>query len=581
MKKTLLILLLGTLVTADLRSAVIEANSRNFTSEPTQRRRLTLTLIEAGPVVAGPWLIAGDSESQFTATNGVAYFSNVLAGAYRLDIAGSPGRSFPITVPDTNGVLSAAALVNTTNLNTDFYTATQVDALIAAGAGSAFAAADTVVSNGLSARLLATNTALVARITAATNGITASGNDPRFTSSAGVITGSSNILAATQIRGESINLTAADKSRTFTIDDSGVTLGHPLTATAFIGDGSGLTGISGGGTITAASLSDGTNSFAGNGVGLTNIFGATNTQSSNTLLQATSASSAAWSSNVTVTTLTASSVTGNGSGITNLIQTNIVDALYVGGVSESGLTLLYNRSNNSVATIGAAVLSGAANTIGTNMPYSVIVGGSQNVIPSYAQTGSGYSSILGGLGNSIYASEYGYIGGGKLNLVSGSTYSFIIGGLANRVEGVNSYILSGSFNTNNGTGNTIIGNNNTLDAPADGVLVIGEWNYTESEDTTRNHYILGETNKIGGAGNNMILGFGLTNSAANEIHIGVTDASKIRINSSGISGNGAGLTNLTNVRPTMGTNSTAVVTNISLYLTNYDGTVYRLAAQKL
>jgi hypothetical protein len=115
----------------EISAATIEVNTRTFTSEPTQRRRTTLTLIEAGPVVAGPWLIAGDSVAAFTSTNGVAYYSNVLAGSYRLDIAGTPGRSFPITVPDTNGVLSAAALVNSTNINTHFYTATQVDALIA------------------------------------------------------------------------------------------------------------------------------------------------------------------------------------------------------------------------------------------------------------------------------------------------------------------------------------------------------------------------------------------------------------------------------------------------------------------
>jgi hypothetical protein len=271
MKKTLLILLLGILVAADLRSAVIEANSRNFTSEPTQRRRLTLTLIEAGPVVAGPWLIAGDSESQFTATNGVAYFSNVLSGAYRLDIAGSPGRSFPITVPDTNGVLSAAALVNTTNLNTDFYTATQVDALIAAGAGSAFAAADTVVSNGLSARLLATNTALVDRITAATNGITGgtsgalTNNDTRTVTLTNVAFGNTN--------GSQVLLTNASQ---YVINPSG---GTGLAA-GRLGSGYLWSTTAGDAIMSLAtgSVSIYTNAvfgstMTGNGIGLTNISG--------------------------------------------------------------------------------------------------------------------------------------------------------------------------------------------------------------------------------------------------------------------------------------------------------------------
>jgi len=35
------------------------------------------------------------------------------------------------------------------------------------------------------------------------------------------------------------------------------------------------------------------------------------------------------------------------------------------------------------------------------------------------------------------------------------------------------------------------------------------------------------------------------------------------------------------IRPRMGTNSVSVTPNVSLYLTNFDGTVYRLSAQKL
>ncbi len=127
-------------------AATLQVNSRNFTSEPTQRRRVTLTLIEAGPVVAGPWLVAGDSVAKFTDTNGVAYYSNVLAGAYRLDVAGSPGRSYPITVMDTNVLLNAADLVNSTNLNTSFYTAAQVDALLVNAGGGGSLDTDTVTA---------------------------------------------------------------------------------------------------------------------------------------------------------------------------------------------------------------------------------------------------------------------------------------------------------------------------------------------------------------------------------------------------------------------------------------------------
>ena len=128
--KRLLILIFVLILIAPAPATTIKVNSRKFTSEPTMRRRTTITLLEAGPVVSGSWLIAGDAVSLFTDTNGVAWYSNVLAGAYRLDIAGSPSRSFPITVFDTNGIVDAQALVNTTNYNTSFYTTPQVDSLI-------------------------------------------------------------------------------------------------------------------------------------------------------------------------------------------------------------------------------------------------------------------------------------------------------------------------------------------------------------------------------------------------------------------------------------------------------------------
>jgi hypothetical protein len=123
-------------------ATTLRVNSRNFTSEPSQKRQVRLTLTTAGPVVASPWLIAGDSVAKITDTSGIAYFSNVLAGSYRLDVAGSPGRSFPFGVFDTNAVLDVAGLINSTNYNTSFYTSTQVDALLAGitngGSGSGF-----------------------------------------------------------------------------------------------------------------------------------------------------------------------------------------------------------------------------------------------------------------------------------------------------------------------------------------------------------------------------------------------------------------------------------------------------------
>jgi hypothetical protein len=103
---------------------------RNHVSGAVKNRRVTLTLLDAGPVVQGPWLIAGDSIALTTDTSGQCTFTNVLAGGYRLDISGTPGRSFPLAMPDTNGVVDASSLIGATNSQPVFYTAAQVQMLI-------------------------------------------------------------------------------------------------------------------------------------------------------------------------------------------------------------------------------------------------------------------------------------------------------------------------------------------------------------------------------------------------------------------------------------------------------------------
>lgn len=203
-------------------SATLKVPTRDFTSEPTIRRRTTLTLSEEGPVTAPPWLIAGDSVAAFTDTNGVAWYSNVLAAKYNLNISGSPGRSFPISVFDTNGILDAAVLVNSTNYNAAYYTAAQVDALIAdiEGGGG---------GGGTSGAL--------------TN------DDTRNVSLAKTLTLGS---AATD---GSITLTDGDtRSFSATISADGWIFEQPVEATGFIGDGSNLTDLSGS-AITSGTIS--------------------------------------------------------------------------------------------------------------------------------------------------------------------------------------------------------------------------------------------------------------------------------------------------------------------------------------
>lgn len=150
--KHLITLLLWLALALDATATVVKVNSRNFTSEPTQKRRVTMTLTTAGPVVQSPWLIAGDSVAQTTDTNGICYFSNAIAGIYRLDIAGSPGRSFPMALADATNyaaVVDAANLINSTNSGPYFYTSTQVDALIGTQIGGTATNVHLQTSGGL------------------------------------------------------------------------------------------------------------------------------------------------------------------------------------------------------------------------------------------------------------------------------------------------------------------------------------------------------------------------------------------------------------------------------------------------
>jgi hypothetical protein len=128
--RTLTVMMMIAMVVGSSRAADVLVNVHSMVSGPVSGRRVTLTLLDPGAVTAGPWLLPGDAYALFTGTNGTVTFTNVLNGGYRLDIAGNPGRTYPIGVPDTNGVINAAALVGATNTMPYFYTALQVDELI-------------------------------------------------------------------------------------------------------------------------------------------------------------------------------------------------------------------------------------------------------------------------------------------------------------------------------------------------------------------------------------------------------------------------------------------------------------------
>lgn len=115
-------------MTARATDLLVDVHS--FVSSHVVGRRVQLTLLDPGPVTAGPWFLAGDAVSLYTGTNGQVLFTNVLNGGYRLDIFGTPGRSYPLGVPDTNAQINAVALVGATNTLPYFYTALQIDDLL-------------------------------------------------------------------------------------------------------------------------------------------------------------------------------------------------------------------------------------------------------------------------------------------------------------------------------------------------------------------------------------------------------------------------------------------------------------------
>jgi len=146
----------------------------NFTSSAVVSRRVTLTLLEAGPVTAGPWLIAGDSLAQFTDTNGCTTFTNVLEGGYRLDIAGTPSRSFPFGFPSnpaSNGVtLNVASLIGATNTLPLYYS---VDQLAALGVPPFPPAITNVTSNNRSVAVVVTGESVDLAVTNLSGGTAA------------------------------------------------------------------------------------------------------------------------------------------------------------------------------------------------------------------------------------------------------------------------------------------------------------------------------------------------------------------------------------------------------------------------
>jgi len=117
------------LLAFDLGAATLRVPVQNFTQGSVTNRRATLTQTVLYTATETN-IVMGEPVSQYTDANGIAWFSNLLAGNYRLDISGNPSGSWTLLVPDDPGVWNAQACITTTlpKGNLLAFTATASDA---------------------------------------------------------------------------------------------------------------------------------------------------------------------------------------------------------------------------------------------------------------------------------------------------------------------------------------------------------------------------------------------------------------------------------------------------------------------
>jgi hypothetical protein len=204
--------------------------------------------------------------------------------------------------------------------------------------------------------------------------------------------------------------------------------------------------------------------------------------------------------------ITATSFTGDGSGLTNLPQATGSAVYTIGTGAHSIKPLSASFSNISNATF-SAVLAGNQNT--ASGVCSVVAGGFQNEATGSRSTiGGGYlnqafgilSTVGGGGGNK--ACSTATVAGGDSNEALGQG-SFVGGGVSNDNNGNYSSILGGGYNlisNNNSRYSAILGGScNTVSSNHTGSFILGQHITTQESDTTyvNNVHITGSTTANG------------------------------------------------------------------------------------
>lgn len=121
---------------AQAQTNVIYADVGDLGAALQKNVNVTWTLLDPNPRTYNGIVINQTPKSQASDANGRAWFTNMIWGKYRVDVAGTPGTSYKVTVgTNTMGLVNLAAVIQNPgtlppNSATNYYTQAQIDALL-------------------------------------------------------------------------------------------------------------------------------------------------------------------------------------------------------------------------------------------------------------------------------------------------------------------------------------------------------------------------------------------------------------------------------------------------------------------
>ena len=337
-------------VAAAAQEAHLVVSARDLGMAPVPNRTVTLTPIAPVPRTLGTNLFSREPRSRRTDLDGVCVFSNVVWGAYRLDLSGAPGTSFPLILgTNTTGYVSAAALLTLPaalppDPATNYYTAAQVDALLDALPG-AQGAATNIYSTAFGEGLAAQTNGLLYEVSVNTNTIATRAFSQTLTNGFIVALDATNAASGTIAANENLagwsGMTGANVGTNGTIEFAGGDfliigpsgyIGGPSAEFDFINNrfmslglmtfgalGNQIILTNDGSGFFASSVT--ASNFVGDGGGLTNLHAsditsgtlsparlATNAPAAGQVLTATSATTAKWDASSGTDTNTVTSI---------------------------------------------------------------------------------------------------------------------------------------------------------------------------------------------------------------------------------------------------------------------------------